>query len=498
MIASPKREPDYSESSESLLKDFEVRFDGGDDDQEDALRLSEPHKWLIVVLVSLGSVCITSISSVWSLASEQIMAHFGVSHEVSTLGISFYIWGLGTGGMFLLPISEFHGRKIVYVVGFFLVFAFQFIGAFSENIGSILFSRLMGGFFGSAFMSVASGTFSDLFRKTDRFPNTKKDQTKELNKALVMYSASPFLGPGLGPLISGFVCQHTTFRWVFYIMIIWSGVLSIMVFLFVPETYEPVLLKKKAQRLRKTTGDDRWYAPIEKSDVSLYKTVLTLSRRPMALIFGDYMTLALCFYTGFTLAIVYMFFVAFPYIYRTVFDFDIQDQGLAFLGLILGLSITALISPNIVNHYHEKLIKRNGGVHKTEHRFMPLMLGVFIVPVGLFIIGWTSYAKLHWIGPIIGSFIYGMGTILVFNGIFAYTVEAYRKYTASSMAANSFIRSLMAGVFPLFGLQMYEKLTIQWATTLLALFACALIPIPFFFYKYGAALRQKSKYTWSD
>lgn len=493
MSISPSKESDVSDSL-----DFEVQFDGSDDDIEDALRLSDLHKWLVVIVVSLTSVCITCVSSVWSLASENIMEHFGISHEVSTLGISFYIWGLGTGGMFLSPISEFHGRKVVYNVGLFLVFALQFVPAFSNNVGSILFSRFASGFFGAAFMAVASGTFSDLFRKVDRFPNTKRDQTKELNKALVMYSASPFLGPGLGPLISGFINQHTSFRWTFYVMIIWTGALFLLVWITVPETFEPVLLKKKAERIRKATGDDRWYAPIEKEGTSLYITVLTSSRRPFALIFKDYMTMALCFYTGFTLAIVYMFFVSFPYIYRTVFHFSVQDQGIAFIGLILGLAITALVSPAIVQVYYERLVAKNGAVPKCEFRFLPLMVGVFIVPIGLFIIGWTSYSKLHWIGPIIGSFIYGMGTILVFNGIFAYTVEAYRRYIASAMAANSFIRSLMSGVFPLFGLQMYEKLSIQWATTLLALFACVLIPIPFVFYRYGEHLREKSVYTWSE
>lgn len=487
------------DSNEELVSlEFEVRFDGSCDDIEDALRLSDTHKWLVVAVVSFTSMCVTSISSVWALASELIMNHFHIGHEVSTLGISFYIWGLGTGGIFLSPISEFHGRKIVYNVGLFLVFAFQFVPAFSCDIGSILFSRLAAGFFGSAFMSVASGTFSDLFRNTERFANTGKDQTKELNKALVMYSASPFLGPGLGPLISGFINQHVSFRWTFYVAIMWSGAMFLLVWLVVPETYEPVLLRKKAERLRKTTGDQRWYAPIEKEKSSLYNTVLTSSKRPIALIFKDYMTMALCFYTGFTLAIVYMFFVSFPYIYRTVFNFNLQEQGLSFLGLILGLSFTSLVSPSIINFYYDKLVARNGGVRKCEFRFIPLLVGVFIVPIGLFIIGWTSYSNLHWMGPIIGSFIYGMGTILVFNGIFAYTVEAYRRCTASAMAANSFIRSLMSGVLPLFGLQMYEKLTIQWATTLLALFACVLIPIPFAFYRYGAYLREKSPYTWSD
>lgn len=489
--------PEKLASDSSTHTNYEVSFDDLSD-PEDALRLSRAHKWLIVVLVSLSSVCITSISLVWSLASASIMAEFGVNHEASTAGIALYIWGMGVGGMFLSPISEFHGRKVVYVVGFFIVFCFQFVPAFSHSFAFILFSRFVLGFFALSFMSVASGTFSDLFKKTDRTAHFKRDQTEEMNRALVMYSASPFLGPGLGPLIAGFVCQHTSWRWVFYTVIIWSGVLLLLVTVFIPETYEPVLLKRKAARLRKATGDDRYYAPLERDPQSLVRSIMLSSERPFMLIFKDLMTLVLCFYTGFALAVVYMFFVSFPYIYSTVYGFNLQDQGLAFLGLILGLLITAIISPGLVNRCHRKLIEKNGGVHVAEYRFIPLFVGAFIAPLGLFIIAWTSYAKLNYMGPIIGAYVYGTGTIMVFNGIFSYTVEAYRRYTASAMAANSFVRLVMAGAFPMFAMKMYEGLGIHWATTLIALFACLLIPIPFVFYKYGARLRANSPYTWSD
>ena len=60
-------------------------------------------------------------------------------------------------------------------------------------------------------------------------------------------------------------------------------------------------------------------------------------------------------------------------------------------------------------------------------------------------------------------------------------MEAYRLYAASAMATNSLTRSVLSCIFPLFGLQMYKGLGIQWATTLLALFACLMIPIPFLF-----------------
>lgn len=464
---------------------FEVAFDGKGDDKEDMRNISKLRKWIIVITVSVTSFCVTCTSAAWSMASDNIMEHFGISHEVSTLGISLYVFGLGLGGIFLSPISEYHGRKITYIISLSFSFAFQCLTAFSPNIGSILFGRYMSGFLGSAFMSVAAGSLADVFAKN------------EMSKPLLLYTISPFVGPGVLPLISGFINSHLYFRWTFYVMLIWTGLLVIMIALFVPETYQPVLLKKKAQRLRKTTGDNRYYAPIEKTPISLYKSIFLSCEKPLLLIFKDYMTVALCFYTGFALAIVYLFFICLPYIYRNVFDFSLQSQGLAFLGLIIGMALASLASPSIFDKQYQRLIDRNGGVPKPEFKFLPLMVGVFLIPIGLFIIAWTAYPHLHWIGPIIGSSIFGAGTVLVFNGVFAYTVDAYRLYAASAMATNTFIRCTMSGVFPLFGLQMYDGMGIHWATTLLALVGCAMIPVPFILYKYGPYLRSKSSYTWT-
>ncbi|EMG50286.1 YHK8 Probable drug/proton antiporter YHK8 [Candida maltosa Xu316] len=470
-----------------------VKFDGIDD-KEDASRLSRLHKWTIVGIISIGSVCVTCISSSVALAMPHIMEHFHVSHEVAVLNISFFILGLGTGGCFLSPISEFHGRRIVYIGGLATMIAFEFLTAFSNNIGGVIFGRFMSGFFGSSYMSVASGSFADLFKANKQ---AGKDANKELTLAMVLYSVAPFLGPSLGSLISGFINTSLDFRWTFYVFIIWSGVLLLAVILFVPETYEPINLRRKARRLRKATGDDKYYAPIDKLERNLFATVLTSCQRPMLLLFKDNMTALLNLYTGFTLAVVYLFFVAFPYIFSTVYNFSLSEQGLSFLGLVVGMVSTCLISPYFIDKGYVALLKRNNGVGKPEFRFVPLCVGAFIVPAGLFIIAWTSYPHVHWIAPIIGSAVYGSGTILVFNSIFAYTVEAYRLYAASAMATNSFTRSVMSCVFPLFGLQMYKGMGIQWATSLLAFFACILIPIPFLFFKYGETLRSKSPYTWN-
>ena len=48
-----------------------------------------------------------------------------------------------------------------------------------------------------------------------------------------------------------------------------------------PETYAPVLLKRKAQRMRKTTGNQRYWHPHEKEKIKLSNIVSKYLSRPL-------------------------------------------------------------------------------------------------------------------------------------------------------------------------------------------------------------------------
>jgi MFS family permease len=68
----------------------------------------------------------------------------------------------------------------------------------AQNIQTLLVARLLGGLSGSAFLSVAGGTVGDLFAK------------KDLQTPMIVYTAAPFLGPELGPILGGFINYYTT------------------------------------------------------------------------------------------------------------------------------------------------------------------------------------------------------------------------------------------------------------------------------------------------
>lgn len=132
-----------------------------------------------------------------------------------------------------------------------------------------------------------------------------------------------------------------------------------MITLFVPETYMPVLLRREAVKMRKETGDSRWYAPIEKMDRSIpqvrqdshitiprgmvltfgNQTIMRSCYRPFMLLTLEPMCFLLCLFCAFVLGVLYLFFGAFNLVFTHNHDFNLWQVGLSFLGILVGMLI---------------------------------------------------------------------------------------------------------------------------------------------------------------
>ncbi|KAJ6141653.1 hypothetical protein N7470_010043 [Penicillium chermesinum] len=484
-----EQEPGQDQDQAADENGFTVSWD--ENDTLNPRSMSLGRRWLITVLVSLGSACVTCTSSMYTTTYAQIMDEFNSSQEVATLGLSTFIWGLGLGPLFLSPLSEFYGRRWVYIISLFLFLIWLIPCAVAQNMQTMLVCRFFNGLSGSAFLSVAGGTVGDMF---DR---------QQLAAPMMLYTASPFVGPEIGPLVGGFINQYTSWRWTFWVLMIWTGVILISVIFFVPETYHPVLLRRKAQKLRKETGDDRWIAPIEKMNRSVAQTVLRSMYRPILLLVLEPMCLNLCLFSAILLGIIYLFFGAFQLVFENVYGFELWQRGLCFMGIFVGMVCGILTDPFWRRNY--KRLERNhrrradaDDEFRPEWRLPPAIAGAPLVTIGMFIFAWTIYSDVHWIAPIIGSAVFGAGTILVYSGIFTFLVDAYPTFAASALAANSFLRSSFGGIFPLFGIQMYNKLGYHWASSLLGFLTLAMLPFPYIFFRFGARIRQKSRFATSQ
>lgn len=253
------------------------------------------------------------------------------------------------------------------------------------------------------------------------------------------------------------------------------------------------LLRRKAQKFRKETGDDRWKAPIEKMQRSVAETVLRSMYRPLLLLALEPMCLNLCIFSAILLGILYLFFGAFQLVFASVYGFTLWQRGLCFMGLFVGM-IFAILSDPFWRRNYARLERNYQATHKNDE-FQP----EWRLPPGEFGLVTEAQAKSDHVSSYFGRTpchnralhlcVDGLSqcpldctdhwqcliwcrvsspdptlhldadrlcfarTILVYSGIFTFLVDAYPTFAASALAANSFSRSAFGGVFPLFGIQ---------------------------------------------
>ncbi|KAJ6625787.1 major facilitator superfamily domain-containing protein [Mycena sp. CBHHK59/15] len=452
------------------------------DASEDPLCFSFFKKWLAVAVISAGSFCVTCASSVASFTEHGMAREFHVSREATILSISLFVLGLGVGPLITGPFSEVYGRAIVYRLSYLLMVVFSFPVIFAPDLAVVLVFRFLLGACGASFLSVAGGSVADMF------------SNDKVATPMAFYTLSPFLGPVFGPLISGFINQNLDWRWTYRILLIWTFGELVAIFLLVPESYAPVLLKRKARRLRKTTGDDSYWAPLDRRTTSITRSLLLSCYTPFKLLTFDRMALLLDIWTALLLGILYLTFQAFPLIFEDVHHFNVQTTGLTFLGIGIGMA-AALATQPLWNRLYNREANKYGGKAPPESHLLMGQLGGILVPLALYWLAFTTYPSVHWVVPIIASVPFGSGVFFVFTSTFTYLVTAYRPIAASAMAANSALRSVFAAAFPLFAGAMYDRLGTVGATALLAGLTTIMAPLPFIFHRIGPRLRAKSTFA---
>lgn len=63
------------------------------------------------------------------------------------------------------------------------------------------------------------------------------------------------------------------------------------------------------------------------------------------------------------------------------------------------MGVASQLGTRLADRYYMKLCEKNGGQARPEFRLPALIIGAFMVPVGLFWYGWSARSSIHWIMP---------------------------------------------------------------------------------------------------
>ncbi|WPH00814.1 Hypothetical protein R9X50_00364400 [Acrodontium crateriforme] len=456
------------------------------DDPENPQNWSFGKKFFASLQIYMYTLAVYMGSAIYTPSEAGVMEEFGVSIEAAGLGLSLYVLAYGIGPLIFSPLSEIPsiGRNPPYMITMALFVILCVPTALVDNFAGLLVLRFLQGFFGSPCLATGGASLGDMYSLI------------KLPYVLCLWAFAATCGPALGPVISGFSVPVEGWRWSLWEMLWLSGPIFIMMMLFLPETSTPNILLRRAQRLRKLTGDNRLKAQseIDQENMTAKDLVFEALVRPMQLIFLDPSIGFTAGYVGLCYGIYYSFFEAFPLVYIDLYHFTVGEMGLTFLSITVGVVLSITIYYAYIYYIMEPEIRAHG-LGAPERRLIPALLASFFLPVGLFIFGWTGNGSIHWIVSVIGILLFTMGVFTLMQCIFVYLPLSYPQYAASLFAGNDAARSLIAFAAVMFSRPMYIGMGIGPATSLLGALTAVCIAGIFVLFYFGDKLRARSKFS---
>ncbi|KEQ58381.1 MFS general substrate transporter [Aureobasidium melanogenum CBS 110374] len=488
---------------------------------KDAARLVSPQSWpasrknFTMFVACVATVFASVAPSSYSPGLDQISREFDRGRVETLTGVTIFTVGFAITPMALAPISEVYGRKPVFTATGILYVVTTLCCAVTNTFGGqvyvelgiihilLLVSRFLAGVGSSTFSTMIGGLIADIYSSEER------------NTPMSLFSGSAVLGIGLGPLICGFIGQYSTWRWIFYMQTIVNGTIVVVVIVFFQETRQVVMLRKKARLLNewhrkckesnasvsfylpassqypeKSVSHIRWKVREDDERKGIAETFLSSVTRPFLLLFKDPVVFTFSLWAAFSWSVLYICLSAVPLVFEDRYAFTLSQADSTFASSCIG----TILATSIGIYQDIAARKRKLLPDSPESRLWFVCAEGLLLPIGLFIFGWTCRSEIHWIAPTVGVGVASAGIFFVYLAVFNYLADSYGQWASSAIAAQSFCRNALGGCFPLVTKQMYVGMTYAGASSLLGGIAIALSITPWVLVLYGHRIRERSPF----
>jgi len=450
----------------------------GKQDSENPRQWSTTRKMLNVAVIASMAILSPLASSMFTPGIDQIAESLNTSPSTVIGCTTGFVVMLGVGPLILAPLSETFGRRVMYLSCFGVFTLLNIPSALAPNIETLVAMRTLSGFFGSVGIANGGGSLSDMFEPSQRAG------------VFGWYLLGPLLGPTLGPLFGGIIVQRLSWHWIFIVLAIVCAVNTIGAYFFLKETYAPVILAQRRDRLEQEHHTSDKYTFEGDDSRPLHIKLRYSLTRPLRILVQP-IVLTMSIYQAILFATTYSIYTNMQPIYQGDYGFNTEQVGLMYLGPGLGFLASVWFLVPRIDTVYNYLRSRNNDKGKPEYRLPIANIGSVLIPVSLFWFAWTVAYHKPWPVTLAATFFYGIGQVTILNCTTNYYIDCFEKYAASAIAAGAVFRSVVGGIVPLFAPALFEKLGYGWGISVFGFLATAIAPAPLVFYFYGGWVREK-------
>ncbi|RAO66466.1 uncharacterized protein BHQ10_002478 [Talaromyces amestolkiae] len=468
-----------AKDSDPFLVEFRLPYD-----PENPLDWPTARKWRVTDILSATGFNRIMVSTIMAPALSTIAQELDMNSTESAMSLSIYLLATAFGPLFIGPLSELYGRQVVLHASNIWFLVWNLVCGFAHTKGTLIAARFLAGFGASAIYALAGGVLGDIWRPEQR------------GRSLGTYLLIPLLGAAVGPIIGGFITARTTWRWMFWATSIFQTVMIAVSFFSFHESYGALLLRRRADNLRRRTGNTQYYTAAERLDgnrsaIGILWKALT---RPLRLLLFHPIIQVSATLSGLNYGIMYITLSTFSDLWTSQYHESIEISGLHYIACASGELVASQIGGPLMDFLYNRQKNENPS---PESRLRLMYPGILAAWLGVLLYGWAADYRLFWLVVDIGVVIMMFGMQLGGMPMMAYVIDTYGEHTSSALAATQFVKSLTAFLFPLFAPAMYQALGFGWTNTVMALIGLSIAaPLPFVIWKYGPKLRAKAISTY--
>jgi MFS transporter, DHA1 family, multidrug resistance protein len=277
---------------------------------------SVPHNrlWMAIILgclAGMGPLC----TDLYLSALPQIATNLNTSASLVQFSLTATLLGVALGQIFIGPNSDIHGRKKPLILSLIIFIISSFMCSFATSIGELIAFRFIQGLAGSGGIVLSRAIACDLYSGA------------ELTKFFSLLMLINGIAPIFSPVIGGQILVLSDWTGIFFILGLFSIVLTLAVILGMKETL-----------------------PLEQRKVGGLKATFVTFRQ----LLSDRSFVGYVLVQGFIIAGLFAYIAGSPFVLQTIYGLSAEKFSLCFATNGIGIMLFAQLTGHFTGKFNEK------------------------------------------------------------------------------------------------------------------------------------------------